>query len=84
MPPTAGRPAPEPPSRARPGARSNPETARRPSARKRPDPRPHPRPLPRPDPPGRRVTRPVPDPCATYHGLRRDYCYRFLNELIGR
>ncbi|MCT9932922.1 hypothetical protein N5079_22190 [Planotetraspora sp. A-T 1434] len=37
--------------------------------------------LPRPDGhprPGR-----FPDPCATYDGLRRDYCYQVLDGLTG-
>ncbi|MEU7899421.1 hypothetical protein AB0B45_42045 [Nonomuraea sp. NPDC049152] len=32
-------------------------------------------------PPSPAPPRAQPDPCATFHDLRRDYCYQLLNNL---
>ncbi len=55
------------------GAGSASNTGKPETARRTPAPKPSQRTGPR--------DRAVPDPCATFHDLRRDYCYQFLDSL---
>ncbi|MFB9532230.1 hypothetical protein [Nonomuraea roseola] len=76
------RPVPAPPYRTAPSPRRTADdqgqatapTARRPSTARTPGSA-----SARPAEP--RAQRPLPDPCATFRDLRRDYCYEVLDDL---